>query len=231
MEEVRRMDWEWNEEVQGEVAELDGCKAILEVDPEMGSILFEEVMQEDVGAGGIGLLYSDSVDWRGVKRCSEYFTLEEAVREARKEGASVLYVSLNDYRYEGSATVETDPEDANGYLAWYPADIRKMYGEVTPATRRKARLLMASMVADLNGIVRNKVYSYRVEGRDGAVEDSCGGFCGEEYAREEAGSALERAANTCEVCKGSGAKYGVPCPVCIGFGEKDAAEDWRLVAA
>jgi len=225
------MDWQWNEEVQGEVAELDGCRAIVEVDPDMGSILFEEVMQEDVGAGGIGLLYSDAVDWRGVKKWSEYLTLEEVVRETRGEGASVLYVALNDYRYDGEASVVDDPEDANGYLAWYPADIRKIFGEVAPATRRKARSLMASKVAELNQIVRNEVYSYRVEGRDGAIEDACGGFCGEEYALEEAGSALERVANACEVCEGSGAKYGVPCPVCVGFGKKDAASDWRLVAA
>lgn len=232
IERGKIMEWNWNEKVQGEVAELEGCRAEVEVDPDMGPILFEEVMQEDVGAGGIGLLYSDAVDWAGVKKLNvEYGTLEERVRETRREGASVIYVSLNDYSYEGRATVEDDPENANGFLAWYPADIRTMFGEVTPATRRKARSLMAAMVAELDLIVRNEVYSWAIRDRTGAIVDSVGGFTGLKYAREEAESALRYEANKCPVCSGSKSKYGVPCSVCFGFGENDRAKDWQLVAA
>lgn len=59
-------------------------------------------------------------------------------------------------------------------------EIIEMYGEDNESARKKAFESISNTVQYMSDIISGNVWYYEIEGSDGDVEDSCGGFVGDE---------------------------------------------------
>lgn len=78
-----------------------------------------------------------------------------------------------------------------GFIYVTRAQIIAEYGDDTPASRERARKCMIGEVETYDQFLRGDVYGYTIEDAAGDIVDSCWGFYGDEYALQEATSALE----------------------------------------
>ena len=75
-----------------------------------------------------------------------------------------------------------------GYIYVTASQIRKEYSvkRITKTIREKARALLESEVKTFDQFITGDVYGYNIESSDGEHLDSCRGFYGFEYAKQEA---------------------------------------------
>lgn len=78
-----------------------------------------------------------------------------------------------------------------GVIFATPDTIRKEYGckRISRQTRERVVKLLQGEVEEYDQYLTGDVYGYTVEDSEGNVLDSCWGFFGEKYAREEANAA------------------------------------------
>lgn len=120
---------------------------------------------------------------------------------AEEEGAVWLPVYM--YSHSG-VTINTTgfscPWDSGqiGFIYATPAHLRECYmvTELTDEHRAMAERDLKGQVAELDQWLRGDVWGYVIEDEDGEHVDSCWGFYGIEYAKQEAADALAAALET-----------------------------------
>lgn len=106
--------------------------------------------------------------------------------------AAVLPVRLSDYGSSGIRTHETTPDDANAVLFTTHKRINELWGESPEYHDREwATNALRGELEVWNQYLDGDVYGYKVTDETGEHVDSCWGFYGFEYAKEEAREALE----------------------------------------
>ncbi len=138
-----------------------------------------------------GTLYSEG----GIgDRMAGYSCAAERIREARREGFTVLPLRFSDYGSAGARIWETDLDDANAYYQVSREEVAKEWG----GNRRHARRYLRAVVTELDRYLQGDCYGYSVEAPEADFLDSCWGFIGEEYAREQMAEAVEDAREAVE---------------------------------
>lgn len=82
-----------------------------------------------------------------------------------------------------------------GYIWVSKERLQKEYGSVTPETIEQARKVLIGEIETFDQYLRGDVWGYVIYGPDGGELDSCWGFHGLEYAKGEATSAVDYAAD------------------------------------
>lgn len=125
-------------------------------------------------------------------------TIEEAHKIAADPANIVLPLYLIDHSGLSMRTrdfSDCDPgEWDSGQVGIIYADkdtIKKEYGKVNAETCEQARKVLQAEVETFDQHLRGDVYGYVIEGEDGEHGDSCWGFYGFEYCKEEATGAAK----------------------------------------
>jgi hypothetical protein len=135
----------------------------------------------DLGDKGHGVRADDFNGW------------DEMEAHLRKEKDAALILPLYLYDHSG-ITMSTKPFSCPwdsgrlGLIYVTKAKLREEYGvkRLGAATLRKATAVLEGEVETYDQYLRGDVYGYAVEDEGGNVLDSCWGFYGLDYCREEA---------------------------------------------
>lgn len=124
------------------------------------------------------------------------FSTTQAAQEYFDEHGSV-FLPLYLYDHSGitmKTTEFSDPWDSGqvGYIYIDPENIRKerCIEEITPEVRSKVEASLRAEVETYDMYLTGQVYGYTITDSNSKEVDSCWGFYGLEYAREEAQAAL-----------------------------------------
>jgi len=69
------------------------------------------------------------------------------------------------------------------YATW--DDVKKEYGDTSPESLQRAKEVLQGEVETYDQYLRGDVYYYKIEDEDGEIVESCGGYYGEEYAKND----------------------------------------------
>ena len=162
---------------------FDSPQAFLE------SLLPESVkdsLDRRFGRDTANLSINDSAGWEAAEKAHRDRVMEKAHRQA---------VILPLYLYDHSGiTMSTAPFSCPwdsgqvGYIYVSREKVLKEYNatSLTPAIRAKAEASLRSEVSTYDDYLTGSVYGYVVEDEEGDTLDSCWGFYGLDYCREEA---------------------------------------------
>lgn len=129
-------------------------------------------------------------------RDSDFNGWNEMEAHLRKEKDAAIILPLYLYDHSGitmSTAPFSCPWDSGrvGLVYVTKAKLREEYGvkRIGAATLRKAAKVLEAEVKTYDEFIRGEVYGYVVEDEGGNVLDSCWGFFGLDYCREEAKNA------------------------------------------
>jgi hypothetical protein len=147
----------------------------------------------------------DDWDNLGTLIHSAPFTFGESIREPERgwrnyiramgifgdDVAGVVPVRVDDYGSNGLRIYVSDAENANGLMATTHKRLNELCGEAPQYHAREwVEDALKGEVEVWGQYAEGDVYGYDITGPDGEHRDSCWGFYGAKYAREEAEEAL-----------------------------------------
>ena len=97
---------------------------------------------------------------------------------------------IDEFRHQGHVIVEFSTDAGECYAVIDLDTVKKEYGDKSVKSRNKARRYAEAEIEEFQNWANGEVYGYIITDNDGETLDSCWGFYGYEYCKEEA----ERAA-------------------------------------
>lgn len=158
------------------------------------------ILDRDFGLGDTDRLpYEPN---RGSWQCENEYLIRFAERCIALEGGVSIPVRYSDYGSSGARIYTTDTDNANGLIWSDAAEIAKEWPDRTAGRidgyvggKAGARTYLEARIAELNQYLEGDVYGYVIEAKEtGEGMDSCWGFYGQDYAKEEALSAAQHCA-------------------------------------